>query len=71
MDLQWFSAATPVSFNNKTDRQDIAEILLKVALNTITQSKPKVMAKIQPYHTEVQQCPITATQIRVLYKRSI
>ena len=27
---------TPVSSNNKTDRQDITEILLKVALNTIT-----------------------------------
>jgi hypothetical protein len=29
---QWFSL---VSFNNKTDHHDIAEILLKVALNTI------------------------------------
>jgi hypothetical protein len=27
---------TPVSSINKTDRQDITEILLKVALNTIT-----------------------------------
>ena len=27
---------TPVSSTNKTDRQDIIEILLKVALNTIT-----------------------------------
>ena len=26
----------PVSSNNKTDRHDINEILLKVALNTIT-----------------------------------
>jgi hypothetical protein len=26
---------TPVSSTNKTDRHDIAEILLKVALNTI------------------------------------
>jgi transposase-like protein len=26
---------------NKTDRQDIAEILLKVALNTINQTKTK------------------------------
>jgi len=33
----WFSAGTPVSSANKTDRQDIAEILLKVAaINTIT-----------------------------------
>jgi hypothetical protein len=31
----WFSPGTPVSSNNKTDRHDIAEILLKVALNTI------------------------------------
>ena len=32
----WFSQGTPVSFTNKTDRHDITEILLKVALNTIT-----------------------------------
>ena len=33
---RWFSPDTPVSSINKTDRQDIAEILLKVALNTMT-----------------------------------
>ena len=32
---RWFSLGTPVSATNKTDRHDIAEILLKVALNTI------------------------------------
>jgi hypothetical protein len=31
-----FSPGTPVSSSNRTDRHDIAEILLKVALNTIT-----------------------------------
>ena len=31
----WFSLGTPVSSTNKTDRHDIAEILLKVALSTI------------------------------------
>ena len=31
----WFSPDTPVSFTNKTDRHDITEILIKVALNTI------------------------------------
>jgi len=31
-----FFSATPVSSTNKTDRHDITEILLKVALNTIT-----------------------------------
>ena len=30
------SRCTPVSYNNKTERHDITEILLKVALNTIT-----------------------------------
>jgi len=33
---QWFSQDTPVSSTNKTDRHDITEILLKVALNTIS-----------------------------------
>ena len=32
---QWFSPGTPVSSSNKADCQDINEILLKVALNTI------------------------------------
>jgi hypothetical protein len=32
----WFSLGTPVSSTNKTDCHDIAEILLKVVLNTIT-----------------------------------
>jgi hypothetical protein len=33
---RWFSPGTPVSSTNKIDRHDITEILLKVALNTIT-----------------------------------
>ena len=35
---RWFSPGTPASSTTKTGRQDIAEILLKVALNTINQS---------------------------------
>jgi hypothetical protein len=35
--FRWFSPGPPVSSTNKTDRHDIAEILLKVALNTIKQ----------------------------------
>ena len=38
----WFSPGLPVSFINKTDCHDIAEILLKVALNTIKQTFIKV-----------------------------
>ena len=33
---QWFSPGTRVSSTNKTDHHDITEILLKMALNTIT-----------------------------------
>ena len=35
---RWFSLGTLISFTNKTNRHDIAEILLKVALNTINRS---------------------------------
>jgi hypothetical protein len=35
---QWFSPGTPVSSTNKTDHNDIAEILLTVALNTTKQT---------------------------------
>jgi hypothetical protein len=34
---RWFSPGTPASSTTKTGRHDIAEILLKVALNTINQ----------------------------------
>jgi hypothetical protein len=36
---RWFSPGTPASSTTKTDRHHIAEILLKVALNTINQIK--------------------------------
>ena len=35
---QWFSPGAPASSTTKTSRHDIAEILLKVAFNTINQS---------------------------------
>jgi hypothetical protein len=35
---RWFSPGTLVSSTNKTDRHDVTEILLKVALNTINQT---------------------------------
>ena len=35
---QWFSPGTPASSTTKAGPLDIAEILLKVALNTINQS---------------------------------
>ena len=39
---QWFSPGTPAYSTTKTGRHDIAEILLKVALNTINQSLQKI-----------------------------
>ena len=33
---RWFSPGTPISPTNKTDHRDIPQLLLKVALNTIT-----------------------------------
>ena len=33
---RWFSSGTPIFFTNKSNRHDIAEILLKVMLNSIT-----------------------------------
>ena len=38
---RWSSASTPASSTTKTDRHDIAEISLKVLLNTINQIKSK------------------------------
>ena len=38
---QWFSPGTPVSSTNKTDHHNITEILLKVELNNINQTKIK------------------------------
>jgi hypothetical protein len=48
----WFSPGTPVSSTNKTDRPDITEILLKVALNTINQTYSST-GKLQVFR---QQC---------------
>jgi hypothetical protein len=36
---QWFSLCPPVSSTNKTDRHNITEIVLKVALNTNKQTR--------------------------------
>ena len=48
---RWFSPGTPDSSNTKTGRHDIAEILLKVALNTNIQihtSLSKIRRRLAP-----------------------
>ena len=42
---RWLSQGTPVSSTKKTDCHDLAEILLKVALNTITPIQKNRMEK--------------------------
>jgi hypothetical protein len=46
-DGQWFSPGTPVSSTTKTGHHDIAEILLKVALNHQNQSINQSIMKIK------------------------
>ena len=43
---QWFSLGPPVSSTNKTDRHNIAKILLKVALNAIKLNHTECVDKI-------------------------
>jgi hypothetical protein len=42
---RWFSPGLPVSSTNKTNRHDISEIFLKVALNTIKQTTTTLMLR--------------------------
>jgi hypothetical protein len=44
---RWFSSGTPASSTTKTGRHDIAEILLKVALNAKNQYKTDMIISDQ------------------------
>jgi hypothetical protein len=47
----WFSLGTPYSSTTKTGRHDIAEILLKVALNTIKiKNQINIAEKLLSWH---------------------
>jgi hypothetical protein len=46
---RWFSPGPPVSSTNKTDRRDIAEILLKGAVSTIKQTNKQTNVHVLPY----------------------
>ena len=54
---RWFSPGTPVSSTNKTDSHDIAEILLKVALNTTN----------QPINWDADDLKVTALSSALVY----
>ena len=55
---QWFSPGTSVSSTNKIDSLNIhvAEILLKVVLNTITQVNPILFMQVHNAHTIYLHC---------------
>jgi hypothetical protein len=42
---RWFSPGTPASSTTKTDHHDVAEILLKVVLNTKNQSNLGIVVR--------------------------
>jgi hypothetical protein len=48
----WFSLGPPVSSTNKTESQDITEILLKVALNSIKETNNSNSDEILQYHIQ-------------------
>jgi hypothetical protein len=52
----WFFPGTPVSSTTKTGRHDIAEILLKVALNTEIQiQKTKKSTLSEQFHNPTEE----------------
>jgi hypothetical protein len=46
---RWFSLGVPVSYTNKTDHHNITELLLKVALNTISLTPTCIMYLISVF----------------------
>jgi len=52
---RWFSPSTPASSTTKIDRHDVAEILLKVALNTINQINQSMTSMTGIYLQSEQQ----------------
>jgi len=53
---RWFSPGTPASSTTKTGRHDIAELLLKVALNTIKSINQSIKNNggIGPYKSNIK-----------------
>jgi hypothetical protein len=65
MTYRWFSPGPPVSSTNKTNRHDIVQILLKVALSTI---KPTNQKKSHPFLLLLRKNKFKACSIALHYK---
>ena len=65
----WLSSGIPVSSTNKTDRHDITEILLKVALNIINQAKHILMSSYEHISKKLSAAVITLkVDLSLLFK---
>ena len=64
---QWFSSGTPVSSTNKTDCQDITEIVMKVVSNTITLSYLLCMRVCVALLFVFWACPFDQTNYSLLF----
>ena len=65
----WFTPGFPVSSTNKTDHHDMAEILLRVALNTIkpTNQIKYVDVCIQAFGTTFQYVRLCYPEFLIMY----
>jgi hypothetical protein len=63
---RWFSPGTPASSTTKTGRHDIAEILLKVALNTINQIKTNQMSPTVLFIVLYYECVCIGSNLKLL-----
>ena len=62
---RWLSPGTLATSTNKSDRHDITEILLKVALNTITLTLTlKNTTYTEDYQLNIHSCPAWFNQFR-------
>jgi hypothetical protein len=62
--VRWFSPATSVSSTNKTDCQDKADIVLKVAINTITITITRILILINRVQIYL---PLTSSSVSMLW----
>ena len=61
-DGRWFSLSSTASPTTKSGRHDIAEILLKVALNTINQSIKKIKSNAVSFRCFVDNFDVLSTK---------
>jgi len=64
---RWFSLGIPVSSTNKTDHHDITEILLKVALSTISQPLNFIKVWRLSYYNMIKFMSLTRSPLLIYH----